>query len=255
MKKAQFISAKVEKIENLGQGYFINWLSSPSLVKDFEPGQFLMIEAGQYLMRPFSVFDIKDDCIGILYKVIGSGTEYLSKVQEGHSLKLNGPLGKGFTLPSKDKTILIIAGGIGIAPFPFFIKQAVKEGFAIKVLYGARNVSDLVCLKEISSLCEINTITDDGSSGRKGFVTELLREELNKNLNCEVVVCGPTPMLNKAIDICEEYKLVAQVSFEEHMACGYGICMSCVVENKEGKYIRTCIEGPVIKSNLICTKN
>jgi hypothetical protein len=96
----------------------------------------------------------------------------------------------------------------------------------------------------------INSITDDGSSGRKGFVTELLREELGKNKNQEIFDCGPTPMLKSVIAVCNEFKVLAQVSFEEYMACGYGVCMSCVVK-VNGKYIRTCVEGPVLRSDLV----
>lgn len=210
-----------------------------------------MIESGQYLHRPFSVYEIKGDEIGILYKVIGLGTDFLSQLKPKDQILIHGPLGKGFNYPeNKNKPILIVAGGVGIATFPIVARIAFEKGYKVKTLYGARSKNDLVCIEELKQYGEVETITDDGSSSTKGFVTELLKIELNKNKDQEIFACGPTPMLKNVIKACNEFGITAQISFEEFMACGYGVCMSCVIK-VNGKNVRSCIEGPVLRSDLI----
>ena len=245
------IKAKLTENIELGKDYYVSWFYAPEIIRVITPGQFVMMESGQYLLRPFSVYEIKGNNIGFLYRVIGGGTSFLSRLNVGSQVLLHGPLGKGFTFPSdKNKPILIVAGGIGIATFPIVARVAKEKGYKIKTLFGARSVNDLVAAEELKKYGELESITDDGSSGKKGFVTELLTNELNKNKNQEIFVCGPTPMLKSVIKVCNEYNIVAQVSFEEYMACGYGVCMSCVVK-ANGKYVRTCVEGPVMKSDVV----
>jgi len=245
------IKSQLTEINDLGNGYFINWFKAPEIIKDIKPGQFLMLEAGQYLNRPLSVYEIRKDEIGFLYKIFGKGTEFLSSLKKGDSIQINGPLGKGFILPEdKTKTVLIVAGGIGIATFPFLARTAHKNGYKVKVLYGARSKNDLVCLDELNKYSELKTITDDDSSGRKGYVTELLEEEIKENKDQEIMACGPAPMLKNLMKVCNKYNVFAQVSFEEFMACGYGVCMSCVIKS-DGRYLRTCVDGPVMKSNVV----
>lgn len=240
------LKSKLEKKIPLGNDHFLLWLYSPEVAKASKPGQFVMVESGQYLPRPFSICEVQDNQIGIMFKIFGKGTEHLSNLDPGASIGVHGPLGKGFSFPEKkDKAILIVAGGIGIAAFPYVARKAFELGFKVKTLFGARTKGDLVFVDELKRSGEVEVITDD-----KGFVTELLESELKKSTNQEVLVCGPTPMLNASIDVCRKYNVVAQVSFEEHMACGYGVCMSCVVK-VNGKYTRTCIEGPVLRSDIL----
>lgn len=247
----KIVKARLKETISLNKDYFITWFEAPEIVKDIKPGQFLMVGSGQYLLRPLSVFETDKDKIGFLYKRIGAGTVFLSELEKDSEIFINGPLGKGFTFPvDKNKQILIVAGGIGVATFPYVARVAKENGYKVKTLYGARSKSDIVSVALLEKYGEVELITDDGSSGKKGFVTELLQAELKENKNQEVLVCGPTPMLKGVIKICNDFSIVAQVSFEEFMACGYGVCMSCVVMSN-GKYIRTCIEGPVINSNLV----
>lgn len=244
---------KAELIDNIRveKDYFISWFSAPEIAHGIEPGQFVMMESGQYLLRPFSVCEINDEKLGFLYRVIGGGTSFLSKLKIGNKILIHGPLGKGFIYPDDfSKPILIVAGGIGIATFPLVARIGKSKGYKIKTLFGARTKDDLVFVEELKKYGEVEAITDDGSSSRKGFVTELLQNELNKNKNQEIFVCGPTPMLKSVIKVCNAFKAVAQVSFEEYMACGYGVCMSCVVKTNE-KYVRTCVDGPVMRSDVI----
>ena len=247
------VLVKAKLIENieLGGGHYVSWFLAPEITKTILPGQFVMMESGQYLLRPFSVYELNKDKIGFLYRVVGGGTSFLSKLKISDEVLINGPLGKGFTYPEdKNKPVLIVAGGIGIATFPIVARIAHEKGYKVKTLFGARSKSDLVAAEELKKYGEVESITDDGSSGKKGFVTELLTNELNKNKNQEILVCGPTPMLKSVIKVCNDFHVTAQVSFEEYMACGYGVCMSCVIK-ANGKYVRTCVEGPVMRSNEV----
>ena len=252
MTSKQFlIKAELTENKDLGNSHYVNWFFAPEIASSIKPGQFVMMESGQYLLRPFSVYELNKDKIGILYKVIGGGTSFLSRLKIGDKVLTNGPLGRGFTYPeNKQKPILIVAGGIGIATFPIVARFAHESGYKIKTLFGARSKGDLVAAEELKNYGELEAITDDGSSGRKGFVTELLTNELNKNKDQEIFVCGPTPMLKSVIKVCNDFHVIAQVSFEEYMACGFGICMSCVIK-ANGKYVRTCVEGPVMRSDAV----
>ena len=249
--KPVLIKAELTENMQLGKDYYVSWFTAPEIVSIIKPGQFVMMESGQYLLRPFSVYEIKGDKIGFLYRVIGGGTSFLSRLRIGNAVLIHGPLGRGFNFPEDIKRpILIVAGGIGIATFPIVARVAHEKGYKIKTLFGARSKNDLVCAEELKKYGEVEAITDDGSSGRKGFVTELLTNELNKNKDQEIFVCGPTPMLKSVIKVCNEFNVVAQVSFEEYMACGYGVCMSCVIMTN-GKYVRTCVDGPVMRSDIV----
>lgn len=245
------VKAPLVKNTEIGKGYFVSWFNAPEIAKNILPGQFVMMESGQYLPRPFSVYELNGNDIGFLYKVIGGGTSFLSRLSSGSKVTINGPLGKPFIFPDdKKRPILIVAGGIGIATFLIVARKASEAGYKIKTLYGARTIDDLVVAEELKKYGDLESITDDGSSGKKGFVTELLTKELQRNKEQEIFVCGPTPMLKSVIKVCNEFNVIAQVSFEERMACGFGICMSCVIKSKN-KYIRTCVEGPVIRSDLV----
>ena len=252
MTSKQFlIKAKLTENKELGNNHYVSWFDAPEIANSIQPGQFVMMESGQYLLRPFSVYELNKDKIGFLYKVIGGGTSFLSKLKIQDQVLINGPLGRGFTYPeNKNKPILIVAGGIGIATFPIVARIAHQKGYKVKTLFGARSKGDLVAAEELKKYGGLEVITDDGSSGKKGFVTELVTNELNKNKDQEIFVCGPTPMLKSVIKVCNDFHITAQVSFEEYMACGFGICMSCVIK-ANGKYVRTCVEGPVMRSNEV----
>ncbi|MBI2995804.1 MAG: dihydroorotate dehydrogenase electron transfer subunit [Candidatus Melainabacteria bacterium] len=251
LSKQVLTKAKLIKNISVGKDYYVSWFYAPGIVSNITPGQFVMMESGQYLLRPFSIYEINEDKIGFLYKVIGEGTSFLSKLKIGDQILINGPLGKGFTYPeNKQKSILIVAGGIGIATFPLVARIAHEKGYKVKTLFGARTKDDLICTEELKKYGDVESITDDGSSDKKGFVTELLINELKKNKNQEIFVCGPTPMLKSVIKVCNDFNVIAQVSFEEYMACGFGVCMSCVIKTGE-KHLRTCIDGPVMRSDII----
>jgi len=176
----------------------------------------------------------------------------LRNMKEGASLDMLGPLGNFYPLPSKDQTPLVIAGGIGIASVFSLVERL--EGRAI-VFYGARTKDDLLMLEEVMEQGhEVIVSTDDGSAGRKGTTVEALRTFIasytSSVAQLRVYACGPHPMLKALSQTTIEYRIRAYVSMEEHMACGIGACLGCVVKTHDG-YKRVCKEGPVMTATEI----
>jgi len=200
------------------------------------------------LKRPFSLYRWLGGDFQILYRVVGKGTGILKGKRMGEIIEVMGPFGNGFPLKNikRSKTILV-AGGLGIASI-FSLTEAIKRKRPI-LFYGTRTKNDLLCLKELRSIGIDPLIsTEDGTSGRKGLVTESLREFL-ESLTTPVVdytlyACGPRSMLQAISTITKEYKLEGYITLEEKMACGVGTCLGCAINTRDG-YKCVCKEGPV----------
>lgn len=241
-------------------------LYCPQLAKKALPGQFIEVKVSDsyelLLRRPFSVHRVKGDSIEILFEIVGKGTEILSKRKTGDYLDIIGPLGNGFdySLPAPHSPFsVLVAGGMGVAPLVYLAEKIFgvhKSRVTSKplVLIGARNKKHILCEQEFKKLgCEVKIATDDGSSGFKGYVTDLLRRILltaHSSQLTTVYACGPKPMLKEVAAISKKYNIPAQVSLEAHMACGIGACLGCVVNTIDG-YRRVCKEGPVFNSKEI----
>ncbi len=219
------------------------------------PGQFVMVKINEgispILRRPFAIFDSGEDYIEIGYRVVGEGTEILSKKKEGEVVKILGPLGNGFRI--KSGSAIIVAGGIGIASLYYLIKELGKKAI---VLYGAKSKKEIVFLEIIKRTgAKIILTTEDGSYPSKGPVTSLLKADLIRKRN-SIYACGPVAMLKRVAEFAEKYGIECQVSLEARMACGFGICLGCVVPVKnagseERDYLRVCYDGPVFNSREI----
>lgn len=205
-----------------------------------KPGQFYMLRAWNnepVLGRPISIYNIDEDGITFLYQAIGKGTELLSKLKHGDSIKVMGPLGNGFDLSSVKGRVALIAGGIGIAPLLFAARNI--RGLQVDLYAGFRDVVHTV--DAFSGLTnEVYVSTESGSSGKKGYITDLF-EPSNYDI---VLCCGPEPMTNKVVELCRNKNVPLQVSMEKHMACGVGACLVCTCKTKWGNK-RTCKDGPV----------
>jgi len=220
------------------------------------PGQFYMLQAGDtsdpLLKRPFSIFDYSNDALSFLYRIRGKGTFSLSKLKEGDIIQAIGPLGNSY--PFLDGDFIAIAGGIGIASLYPILKKFKNRAY---LFYGARNKDELVMTDEARALSKkIFFATEDGSKGQKGLVTDLLRGFLkseSETLSSKTIyACGPLPMLRELSRTVDDFNLKCFVSLEEHMACGVGACLGCVVKVREHNadeniwtYNRVCKEGPV----------
>jgi dihydroorotate dehydrogenase electron transfer subunit len=204
------------------------------------------------LKRAFSIFRTTQQGVQLLYRIRGRGTEILRTMKEGAVLEMLGPLGNCYPNPPRDKMPLILAGGIGIASvFPLIEKFA---GRSI-VFYGARTKDDLLMKDKAEKLSKKLFIsTDDGSAGSRGTIAAVLSSFLadphSPIPDCHIYACGPHPLLRAVSEIAERHGVTAYVSMEEHMACGIGACLGCVVKTRSG-YSSVCKEGPVFKSTEI----
>lgn len=211
------------------------------------PGQFVNIELeGLYLRRPISINDWDDETITIIYKVVGRGTEQMSRMTEGEQLDVLTGLGNGFDTDVECERPLLVGGGVGVPPLYRLAKELLGKGRAVSVVLGFNTASEIFYADEFRALgAEVYISTADGSVGTKGFVTNVIEEN---NIEFDYFYsCGPLPML-KALCDCTEVK--GELSFEERMGCGFGACMGCSCKTLTGNK-RICKEGPVMKREEI----
>jgi dihydroorotate dehydrogenase electron transfer subunit len=252
----------------LGHGNFLIEFASPGLADGMQPAQFFMIgvPGGETLLRrPYSVCGLPgtfDDgspgAVQVLYKVVGRGTGLLSALKPGAALEVLGPLGRGFRPPARPGARpVLVAGGIGCAPFPALARSL--GGRAPILYYGARSERDLPLLDWFERHTErVVVTTEDGSRGRRGLVTESLAEMLAAEdpSALELYACGPQRMLEAVARLALARGVACQLSLEAHMACGFGVCLGCVVPTRrpgsdETGYDRVCVEGPVMEAGML----
>jgi dihydroorotate dehydrogenase electron transfer subunit len=208
------------------------------------PGQFVMLKApspGAFLRRPLGIMELKDGVLVLLYKTRGEGTIALSMLKEGETVSVIGPLGNGFKIDGEGQ-VVYVAGGIGLPPLVSLYKR-LKKG---KFLIGARSDEDIP-FDYIPGKAEI--ATEDGSVGYKGMVTELLSVMHLKNPST-IFACGPLAMLKEVAVLSKNMGIPCQVSLEERMACGFGVCSGCVVRTVTGNK-SVCAAGPVFNAEEI----
>ena len=207
-------------------------------------GQFINIQLdGLYLRRPISVCDCDETAVTIIYKVVGKGTEQMSKMAVGESLDVLTGLGNGYDLSlSGDKPVLL-GGGVGVPPLYMLAKKLVAQGKKVSVILGFNTQSEVFYEQEFKDLgCDVTVTTVDGSYGVKGFVTNAYPNDYTY-----FYTCGPEPMLKA---IYKTSKTSGQLSFEERMGCGFGACMGCSCKTIAG-YKRICKDGPVMQKEEI----
>jgi dihydroorotate dehydrogenase electron transfer subunit len=244
----------VTQREEVMPGTWLLRLRSPRIAAAGEPGQFVHIQctdgSDPLLRRPFSFCDI-DRAAGtydILFNVVGQGTGILAAAEAGQAFGALGPLGHPFTLPSRG-TLLMIAGGLGVAPFPLVARVARERGLKMRWLNGAYTAHQLLPLELLPDGLDVHQCTDDGSVGQEGFVTALSESLLEGAAT--VHACGPTAML---IALARQWQHLdatgrklprCEVSLEAPMGCALGTCLGCVVPAAAGGYDRVCVEGAV----------
>ncbi|SHK36447.1 dihydroorotate dehydrogenase electron transfer subunit [Thermocrinis minervae] len=241
-------TCRVLKNRHISGRLYLLELSCPGMETP-KAGQFLMLKVSKSLdpmgRRAFAVADLREDRLLIFYDVYGRGTYLLSQVREGESLEVFGPLGKGLFNKDGEKHLLI-GGGVGLAGLTLLAKELRSEGKRVFIAYGGRTKEHLGMeewLKEEGF--EYELFTEDGSLGRKGKVVEVLKDFDSSWI---VHACGPKAML-KALQRIEGYRIY--LSLESRMACGWGVCLGCVVKERNGSYVRVCYEGPVFDANRV----
>jgi dihydroorotate dehydrogenase electron transfer subunit len=259
--------AEVVENERLYADTYAMWFRAPALANGAYPGQFLMLRCSDdasygdgaapphaddpLLPRPMSYYRVRDGSTGpewaILYDVVGRGTAWLSRRKPGDRIYCWGPLGNGYKVGRTSRNLLLVAGGIGVAPLVWLADDAVAKGLNVTLVVGARDATHLYPAHLLRPEVEVVVTTDDGSAGRRGFVTEPFAELLEW---CDqAFACGPTPMFRALADVARRSNVrrSVQALLEERMACGTGICYGCAVEVRVrgGRAMKLiCKDGP-----------
>jgi dihydroorotate dehydrogenase electron transfer subunit len=238
--------------KQLNKDFFVLELFAGIDLPEILPGQFVQVRVdgspGTFLRRPFSVYDVNYDArsIRLLLQVVGSGTKALSTLRKGESLNLILPLGKPFSTPVEGAKSLLIGGGVGIAPLLYLGKYLKSKGSDFEFLMGFRNKQRIIEYHEFSQMAVVNITTEDGSEGEKGFVTQ--HSVLSRNNFSRIYCCGPDPMMKAVGEFARSKNIHCEVSLENLMGCGFGVCLCCVVKTTSGN-LCSCIDGPVFNIN------
>lgn len=233
----------------LNANYFLLKLTSDRKLPAMLPGQFVEVKVesspNTFLRRPISINFVSSESneLWLLIQIIGDGTRSLSALQKGDVLNLILPLGNSFTIPeNSSKSTLLVGGGVGTAPMLFFGKLLKENGFMPNFLLGARSAGDLLQLDEFEKYGNVYTTTEDGSSGEKGYVTQ--HSILQAKTFDHIYTCGPKPMMVAVAKHAKLNDIECEVSLENSMACGFGVCLCCV-ENTINGHVCACTDGPI----------
>jgi len=272
------VREKCGVLENkkVATGHFVLTMRSPEIASKATPGQFVQVLCSDgmdpLLPRPFSFLSANKKEFSILYQVVGKGTALLAQAKRGDSLWVLGPLGNGFSIhhppspplkrrragtiptrPAGGHHPILVGGGVGIPPL-YHLAQSFSRRQNIHVFLGARNKSLLLCENDFKKLkVNLHVATDDGSKGTKGLVTKPLEDFLKKvnPKDTKIYTCGPTPMLKAVSLLSQKYRVDCEVSVEEPMACGFGVCLGCAIKVKGPRFAMACTEGPVFKASQV----
>ncbi|RIH63182.1 dihydroorotate dehydrogenase electron transfer subunit [Mariniphaga sediminis] len=237
----------------LNKDNYLIRLKSPESLPPIKPGQFVNIDIKNsseiFLRRPFSVFetDYKNNSISIIVKVLGRGSKKLTEVKAGEVLSLVYPLGKHFTYPSPGDKVLAVGGGSGLAPMLFLARESGLPAENMDIIIGARSATDHIDASAYNKYGNIYFTTEDGTLGTRGLVTHhpLFGELANYD---KIYACGPEGMMKAVAREAKKTGVFCEVSLENLMACGFGVCLCCIEPTVNGN-LCVCTEGPVFNIN------
>jgi len=248
----QVLTHVIANDEIMAGGYLM-WLDCPQIASATVPGQFIMVLCrGQeadvpLLRRPFSIHRVDGDRLALLYAVVGQGTQWLADRKPGDQVDILGPLGNNFAIAVDSKRLLLVAGGIGIAPTVALADYALDRGYITTLLIGCRSTEHTypegLLDRTVAMGLNVIVVTEDGSKGRKGMVTEALAE-LSPAAD-QIYACGPLPMyqaIGRDMSILSGKQ--TQVCLEQMMGCGWGVCYGCTIETSAGLK-KVCQDGPI----------
>jgi dihydroorotate dehydrogenase electron transfer subunit len=249
------IESRVIENREIIPGYFVLRARPSKPLGRITPGQFCMVKVPDqdvFFRRPFSIYDYRRGVLSIMYKVVGKGTESLSRAVKHEKVLILAPLGKGFRIPARSPCV-VVAGGIGIAGVAALVRRLGKRA---TVFFGCSNRQEAALAGHVLARLNPGISTLDGTCGFKGHVVGLLAEKLGsvKEKGVEIFACGPENMIRSLKDLIEPGRIPCQVLLEERMACGLGLCFGCVKKTIDEKepYKRVCKEGPVFDLWEIC---
>ncbi len=243
----------IEKKEWAKSTYLL--LQSDEPLEEIKAGQFVQVRVDDaqhtYLRRPISIHDVdyQNRTMTLLVQRVGEGSNKIADTELNDTLNIIYPLGNGFTIPEKkDGNVILVGGGIGIAPLYYLGKMLKEKGVEPQFLLGGRSKTDLIMLEEFESVGKVYITTNDGSLGEEGFVTQ---HSIWKEKKFDMIyTCGPKPMMMALTKMARENNIECEVSLENLMACGLGACLCCVENTIEGN-VCVCKEGPVININKL----
>lgn len=258
-------SCEILSVQRVGE-YHQFTLVAPGVAADASPGHFVAVAVGgentsMILRRAFALYDAtpSGEFAGTIQFVVaehGPGTRWLVRRRPGDTLDVVGPLGTPFPLPSGPSPAVLVGGGYGTAPLIGLARQLIEAGSPVEFLLGAATASrlygELTAKRLVGS---VTVTTDDGSAGERGLVTDALPDAIAR-IKAEVVyACGPMGLLRAVGEIAQAHAIHAQVAVEESMACGIGVCMTCVLpvrcEDGTSRFLRSCVDGPVFDAARI----
>ena len=262
------IKVKILSRKEVAPNIYLMKLKAPEIAQEALPGQFIHIKCSidhyPLLRRPLSIHRIDKEKgeIYILFQVVGEGTKLLAQRAVGDDLDIVGPIGNGFNIYPESKKIMIVGGGIGVAPLLALAEESITQGKEVQVLIGALKKELVMGEEDLRKLgAKVDVATDDGSYQYKGLVTDLLEGSIREGwLADQIFACGPKPMLRKIVEISLDNHIDCQVSLEERMACGIGACLGCVCkiktrDEKEDEvkydYKRVCVDGPIFEGSEV----
>ena len=241
------VTASVISNNEVMPGVHLIWLESPQIASIAQPGQFVMVRCGEetLLRRPLSIHQLADSSkLAFLFNVVGKGTNWLSQRKIGDNIALLGPLGNGYSIYPESHNLLLLAGGIGIAPLCFLAQAALNQGHSVTTLLGASTATQLYPRQLLPPETELIMITEDGTTGEKGMITDFLPDFVG--WADQIFACGPTLMYRAMA--ARNQQLIktkpVQISLEVRMGCGRGVCYGCTLKTKSGLK-QVCTDGPI----------
>ncbi len=251
---------------NRSGSYYVISVTAPGISEIAEPGQFVTVgmggdETSMVLRRAFAIHRVQSrgvygGTLDLVISPVGKGTTWLSKRRRHDTVSLVGPLGKPFSLPTQPVSCVLIGGGYGSAPLFLLAEKLRERGCRVDLIIGASTENKLfgaLDLKRVSSSLVVTT--DDGSSGVKGRVTDVLDSVVTAGKTDIIYACGPMGMLASVAEFATTHKIYSQCSVEESMACGIGVCMTCVLpvigEDSVTRMVRSCVEGPIFRGDRV----
>ena len=240
------VTASINSNSEVMPGVYLIWLESSQIASTAQPGQFVMVRCGgeSVLPRPLSIHQLADKKgkLALLYFVVGKGTYWLSQRKTGDGIDLFGPLGNGFSIHPASHNLLLVAGGIGIAPLCFLAQQSLNQGHSVTLLLGTSTATQLYPKHFLPPKTEVITISEDGTDGQQGIVTNLIPKYVDRA--DQIFACGPAGMYKAMAQMPELRDKLVQISLEVRMGCGRRVCYGCTVKTKSGLK-QVCTDGPV----------
>ena len=259
----KMLLAKLIKKEKLKEDIFKFSVEAPEIVNTSKQGNFIEIRVSEniepFLRRPISIYNLDKEkgILEFIFQVKGKGTEILSKKEEGDLIDIIGPLGYGTFDYENYQNIAVIGGGIGVFPLYELSKNAKKDGKNVNIYLGFRNKDFVLLEEEFKAVSDKFIITtDDGSYSEKGFAIDFLKKDVEEGKIDAIYACGPLPMLKAVRNFAIEKDIPCQISLEERMGCGLGVCLGCAVKTANSpkdapEYMHVCKAGPVFEAKEV----